>query len=102
MFFWIEATILAFSLLSEPNVHVITNDFAQIKKNSFRIFYGFESRPMMGFVLLGDIRREYHHTSIRGIDFSRKLKNDIRGKPIDLSMRMSLVRYNENLSLIHI
>jgi len=96
MFFWIEATILAFSLLSEPNVHVITNDFAQIKKNSFRIYDGFESRPMMGFVLLGDIRREYHHTSIRGIDFSRKLKNDIRGKPIDLSMRMSLVRYNEN------
>ena len=96
MFFWIEAFILASSLLGKPNVDLLQSDSVETEKNSVRIYNGFESRPLMGFVLLGDIRREYHHTSISGIDLSRKLKSNVMDKPIDLSIRMSFVRYNEN------
>ena len=96
MFFWIEAFILASSLLGKPSVDLLPADFVDTEKNSIRIYNGFESRPLMGFVLLGDIRREYHHTSISGIDLSRKLKSNVMDKPIDLSLRMSFVRYNEN------
>tara|TARA_B100000902_G_scaffold35867_1_gene43010 strand:+ start:347 stop:994 length:648 start_codon:yes stop_codon:yes gene_type:complete len=96
MFFWIEAIILASSLLGDPNINLVKSDIVDINKNSIRVYNGFESRPLMGFVLLGDIRREYHHTSISGVDFSRTLKSDFKDKPIDLSLRMSLVRYNEN------
>tara|TARA_A100001037_G_scaffold117212_1_gene106682 strand:- start:317 stop:994 length:678 start_codon:yes stop_codon:yes gene_type:complete len=96
MLFWIESTLLAFALLTSnnPNSSLKEASYAD-KKNSLRIYGGYESRPLMSFVLLGDVRREYHHTSIKGFDFSRKIKNDYNNHPIDLSLRFSLIRYNE-------
>ena len=96
MFFWIEATILAFSLFREPDLNLDKPETHNSEKNSFRFYGGYESRPLMSFVVLGDIRYEYHHTSISGIDFSRKIKSDFNDLPLDFSLGMSLVRYNEN------
>ena len=96
MFFWIEATILAFSLLGESDINLKKIETNNFEKNSFRFYGGYESRPLMGFILLGDIRQEYHHTSILGVDFSRKIKSDFKDLPLDLSLRMSVIRYDEN------
>ena len=95
MFFLIETTLLVFTLIADPVFdHSRTVDLSP-KNHSVRIYGGYESRPLMSFVLLGDIRREYHHTSISGIDLSRTLKRNAFNRPIDLSLRASFLRYNE-------
>jgi len=96
MLFWIELTLLAFALFATPNPSPSLKEVSYLnKKNSLRLYGGYESRPLMSFIVLGDIRREHHHTSIKGFDFSRKIKSDYKNRPIDLSLRFRLIRYNE-------
>ena len=95
MFLLIEATLLVFSLISDPVFDQKPRAENPPKDYSVRFYGGFESRPIMSFVLLGDVRREYHHTAISGIDLSHTLKHNAFERPVDLSLRASFLRYNE-------
>ena len=95
MLFWIEITLLAFSILANPITKTPSLKDHKTPNNNIRLYGGYASNTLMRFVALGDVRREFHHTSIKGIDFSRTIKKNYKDYPLDMSLRLSMVRYNE-------
>ena len=73
MYFLAKIFIVSFSFFDDAEYVSAPQNY---KNNSIRIYSGYFSRPFINILFLGDISAEYHNTSIRGIDYSKVLKDN--------------------------
>ena len=73
LYFLAKIFIVSFSYFEDAKYVSAPQDQ---KNNSIRIYSGYFSRPFINILFLGDISAEYHNTIIRGIDYSKVLKEN--------------------------
>ena len=92
MYFLAKIFIVSFSFFDDVEYVSAPQNY---KNNSIRIYSGYFSRPFINILFLGDISAEYHNTIIRGIDYSKVLKEKSPNSPISTSARISIIRHLE-------
>ena len=92
MYFLAKIFIVSFSFFDGAEYVGAPQNY---KNNSIRIYSGYFSRPFINILFLGDISAEYHNTIIRGIDYSKVLKEKSPNSPISTSARISIIRHLE-------